>query len=222
MEKPENNKFNKDYFSTYEENPARESMYKEEIKRITLYVSSGNILDIGCGIGKFLNHFPSGKWNKYGIEISDYAIDIARKNGVEVHKEYNFKDSFFDVIVLRGSLQHLPEPFGTINICRRILKNGGLLVFLATPNSNSPYFKRFGTLPFLTPHWNILIPSDIMMSNALKNMGFEILKIQYPYLESPYARPFRDHLYFFLSFLGIKKKFPFWRSMMEIYARNRK
>ena len=92
------------------------------------------------------------------------------------------------------------------------------MVFLATPNSNSPYFRRFRTLPFLTPSMNILQPSDLMMRHALQNLGMSVSDICFPYFETPYAKPIRDHLLYLLSFLGIKRKFAFWRSSMEIYA----
>ena len=58
-----------------------------------------------------------------------------------------------------------------------------------------------------------------MMGNALRNFGLEVLSIRYPYLETPCARPFSDHLWYLLSFLGVKRKFAFWRSFMEIYCR---
>jgi hypothetical protein len=121
--------------------------------------------------------------------------------------------------VFRGSLQLIPTPFSVIETCIRLLAPGGYLIFLSTPNSNSLYYRRFKTLPFLTPHLNFLIPSDIMIKDALQNFGLEVVKIHYPYLEGPYARPLRDHFLYFLSFFGIRSKFPFWRSAMEIFAR---
>jgi hypothetical protein len=106
-----------------------------------------------------------------------------------------------------------------IKTCVNLLAVGGYLVFLATPNSNSAYYRRFKTLPFLTPHANFLIPSDIMLKNALHNFGLEVVNIRYPYLGGPYANPLKDHFHYLFSFLGIKRKFPFWKSSIEVYAR---
>lgn len=210
------------YFSVYRSDPKREVMYREERARIEKLKSGGRILDVGCGIGGFLAGFSSDRWERYGTDISVFAIREARAHGIHVNdieRAYDYPDGFFDVIVWRGSLQLIPKPFELIHTCIRLLAPGGYLIFLATPNSNSPYYHRFKTLPFLTPHLNYLIPSDIMMRNALQNFGLEIVDLRYPYIGGPYARPWRDVFFYILSFFGIRKKFPFWRSMMEIYTR---
>jgi len=198
-------------------------MYREERGRIeTLKPNGGRILDVGCGIGGFLSEFDTQNWDCYGVDVADLAIKEARSRGIKVNdfsEAYAYPDQFFDVIVFRGSIQLIPTPFFVIETCIRLLKPGGYLVFLATPNSNSLYYWRFKTLPFLTPHGNFLIPSDIMMKNALQNFGLDVIDIRYPYLGGPYANPLRDHFLYFLSFFGVRREFPFWRSSMEIYAR---
>lgn len=195
----------------------RECSYTQEYKRIKRYIQNGKVLDIGCGMGNFLNVFDE-EWDKYGIEISDFATNEAKKNGIKIidySKEYK---NFFDVIIFRGVIQHLDTPLYTLKQAISMLKSGGYLIFLATPNSNSIYYKFFGTLPMLDDKRNLLIPSDLMMKNILKNFGFEIKKIYYPYIGSPYASPVLDHLKFIANCFGFKYKFSFWKNMMEIYA----
>lgn len=216
-------RYDESYFLMYREDPKRVAMYREERGRIeNLVPNGGRILDVGCGIGGFLSGFDTKKWDLYGVDVADLAIKEARSRGIKVNNysdAYTYPEQHFDVIVFRGSLQLIPTPFSVIETCIRLLKSGGYLVFLATPNSNSPYYCRFKTLPFLTPHGNFLIPSDIMMRNVLQNFGLKVIDIRYPYLGGPYAKPLRDHLFYVLSFLGVRRKFPFWRSSMEIYAR---
>lgn len=223
LEEDQQQRYGARYFDTYyRSDPKREVMYRHERARIERWCAGGRIFDVGCGLGSFLAGFPVDRWERYGSDISPVAIEGARANGLRVkdaHEAYDYPDSHFDVIVFRGSLQLLPEPFSMIRTCIRLLKPGGYLVFLSTPNSNSPYYRRFKTLPFLTPDGNYLIPSDIMVRNALQNYGLEVVDIQYPYLETPYAQVFKDHLYYVLSFFGVRRKFAFWRSAMEIYAR---
>jgi len=213
--------FGSNYFTVYGNDPNRLQMYLAERARIESYKPSGRILDIGCGIGAFLDVFPADKWERYGVDISQYAIDKARERGIyvnDIEHSYKYPPEYFDVVVFRGSLQHLPYPFKTIQECIMLMAPGALMVFLSTPNTNSPYFRRFGTLPILTPNINILQPSDVMMRHALQNLGLEVFEIRFPYLDTPYARPLTDHLYYLLSFIGIRKKFAFWRTSMEIYA----
>lgn len=149
------------------------------------------------------------------------AVAEARGRGIIV-KDYEFgyeyPDENFDVIVFRGTIQHLDTPFAVIKKCVTLLKSGGLMAFLSTPNCNSICYRLFGSLPFLTPELNFLIPSDTMLRNALTNFGLEVMEIRYPYLETPYARPFRDHLFFVLRCFGVPVKFAFWRNIMEMYA----
>jgi SAM-dependent methyltransferase len=210
------------YFSVYRDDPNRLVMYRAERRRVEQLVPSGRILDVGCGLGGFLAMFPSDRWERYGVDVAEIAIREARARGIHINdfdRAYDYPEGFFDVVILRGSLQLIPTPFAVLQICIRLLAAGGVLALLSTPNSNSPYYRRFGTLPFLTPQANFLVPSDTMMRNALQNFGMDIIEIRYPYMDTPYARPFRDHLYYALSFLGVNRKFAFWRSTMEVYAR---
>ena len=214
-------RYDDSYFSVYREDPKRLAMYRSERSRIERLCQGGKILDVGCGLGLFLSQFPEDRWERFGVDVSELAINEARTRGIQVNpfdRAYDYPSNYFDVIVFRGSLQLIPTPFYVLETCIRLLAPGGHLVLLATPNSNSPYYRRYKTLPFLTPHANFLIPSDIMMKNALQNFGLTIVDVVYPYIDTPYAQPIRDHIYYGLSFLGLKRKFAFWRSSMEIYA----
>jgi SAM-dependent methyltransferase len=213
--------YNHEYFDAYRANADREKMYARERLLIEGYCSSGRILDIGCGLGGFLVGFDSSRWEKYGVEISDDAAAFARRLGILIkpfEDSYEYPQSYFDVVVFRGTIQLIPNPFETILRCISLMKRGGLLIFLATPNSNSAYYRRFKILPFTKIETTFLMPSDEMFASLLKNYGLKILKINYPYSETPYARPLRDYMLFLLSYFGVKRKFPFPRSSMEIFA----
>ncbi len=213
--------YDSSYFLAYRNDPKREAWYRAERDRIVSLKKEGRILDVGCGLGKFLELFPVPLWDKYGVDISDVAVQEARSKGIRIKsydQAYDYPEECFDVIVFRGSLQHLDTPFSVIKRCIALLKPGGWMVFLSTPNSNSLCYKLFGTLPFLDSHLNFLIPSDTMLRDVLTNFGLRVTEIRYPYLETPYARPVRDHLCFVLRCLGISLPFAFWRNIMEVYA----
>lgn len=199
----------------YGSDPRRDSMYRQERDRIYRYRSSGRILDVGCGVGSFLECFDD-QWDKWAIEPASYAAEEARRRGERLIEASSIEDDcgFWDVVVFRGTIQHVPRPFEYLEKARGWLADNGLLVLLATPNTNSPYYRRFKTLPPLDPPRNFLLPSDLMLVNALENIGFAIRDVVYPYLETPYAHPVRDHLRWLIG----KQPFAFWRSMMEIYA----
>lgn len=200
----------------------REKMYLQEFERIKEYINgvdkNRTVLDIGCGRGEFLSLFDK-KWKKYGIEISDYATKIAKKQGIRVNEEP--KDNFFDLIIFRGTIQHIPDPIYKISECYYWLKKGGAVVFLATPNINSPIFRLFNDLPMISERLNFLLPSDKILRQILTNFGFTNIKFNYPYLNTPYANPVKDSLSFILRLIGIKRKtnFPFYKNMLECYAK---
>jgi len=147
------------------------------------------------------------------------AIKLAEERNIDFTKNILNQKNFFDVVLFRGTIQHLNTPFMFIEQSFEALKTGGVIVFLATPNANSPYYKCFGTLPMLTPKRNFYIPSDTGLTQALKNFGFELLDIQYPYYNSPYSNVLADHIKFILScFLPKKFKFAFWKSTMNLVA----
>ena len=212
--------YEKEYFADEDLAKDREDMYVQEFSRLKRYFdidNGGNVLDIGCGTGGFLSQF-SAQWEKYGIEISDFARNTAQKKGITVN--FELTDNFFDLIIFRGTLQHIPDPVSRIEECYYWLKQKGGLVFLATPNTNSTYYKLFNTLPMLGESYNFLLPSDIMLRQILTNFGFKIKGFEYPYKGTPYASPARDLFFFMLKLFRIKKdaKFAFYRNVMECYA----
>lgn len=214
--------YDQDYFEDRHlgQDPKREQSYRDELSRIHQYVSQGNVLDVGCGMGDFLTLFDDESWQKYGIEISEYARDVASSKNIKLI-DYDGTPDFFDLIIFRGTFQHLDQPLYAIQRCIAMLKPGGHIIFLATPNTSSICYRLFGDLPMLDPKRNFVVPSDTMLSHILTNFGLEVLRFEYPYLESPYSNPIRDHIRFLLRIFGIKTRFAFWKNTMECYARKK-
>lgn len=210
------------YFHARQGDLKREAWYLVERDRIERRrPGGGTILDVGCGVGRFLELFDNARWFKHGVDVSEIAAAEARRRGIMVKDYdhgYDYPEGTFDVIVFRGTIQHLDTPFYTIKRCVALLKSGGLMAFLSTPNANSLCYRLFGTLPFLDPRMNFYIPSDTTLPNALVNFGLRILEVRHPYLETPYARPLIDHAKFLLRCVGAPVKFAFWGNMMEVYA----
>ena len=93
------------------------------------------------------------------------------------------------------------------------------MVFLATPNTGSICYRLFQELPMLDPPRNYLLVSDRILSQILRNLGMNVIKMHFPYKETPYASPVRDIARFALRCLGVRTKFAFWKNVMECYAR---
>ena len=207
--------YNEAYFSDTKKETLRLEMYRQEYERISPK-QQGKVLDIGCGKGDFVSMFHG--WEKYGIEISDYARKVASDKGIIFN--FNTEPDFLDLILFRGTFQHIPDVMSYIMNGYVWLKPGGKMIFLATPNTNGIVYKLFNNLPMISPKYNYILPSDKMLKQILENVGFRNIRFEYPYLGTPYAYPVKNICSFVLCLLHLKKKidFPFWGNLMECYA----
>jgi SAM-dependent methyltransferase len=210
-------RYERDYFDERDD-PRRELARRQEHARLLerTGLAGGAVLDVGCGLGELLDLFPDDRWQKYGIEISEHAVEVCRAKGVAF--DLPVADGWCDLVVLRGSLQHLDRPLDTLFEAHRWLRPGGWLVALATPNAGGPVYRLWQDLPALDPPRNFVVFSDRVLGQCLLNVGFRRVEFAYPYRETPYAAPARDLLRFAARFLGVRRPFAFWRNMMECYA----
>jgi SAM-dependent methyltransferase len=207
------------YFASRESGESkRATMRAQELERVhrTTGLDNGSVVDVGCGLGQLLDLLPADRWRKYGIEPSEEARAICRDKGISF--ELPDGEGWCDLVLLRGSLQHLDRPIATLFDAHRWLRPGGWLVALATPNAGGPVYRLFQDLPALDPPRNFVVFSDRVLRQCLVNIGFREPTFAYPYLGTPYAQPVRDHLKLVLRLLGVRAKFAFWRNMMECYA----
>jgi SAM-dependent methyltransferase len=212
--------YSNDYFKDRKLNNEKRlsSFNNERIFLRKFFNFDGIVCDVGCSTGEFLHTIGwSGK--RYGMEVNLMAINEAKKKDISFNASILNKKNFFDVIVFRGTIQHLPDPFGYIERSYSALKKGGYIVFLATPNANSICYKIFNTSPLLDKTRNFFIPSDITLSNVLKMNNFKRIEIEFPYLNSPYSNLLLDHFNFLRCFFFSQKpNFPFWKNMMNVVA----
>ena len=197
----------------------RMESFKQEKDFLYKYINSGNVCDIGCSTGEFLSYINwPGK--KYGMEVNKKAINVAQKSGINFKKNILNQNQYFDLIIFRGTIQHLPNPFFYIEKSYNSLKENGYIVFLATPNSGSINYRIFQDLPMLDKEKNFYIPSEKTLCNTLKNFGFTVISVDKPYLKSPYANIFSDHFKFFLNLLlRCNFKHAFWGNTLNIIAK---
>jgi SAM-dependent methyltransferase len=179
-------------------------------------LTAGTVVDVGCGLGELLDLLPDDSWKKFGVEVAETARATCRKKGISF--ELPPGESWCDLVVLRGSLQHLDRPVASLDSAHQWLRPGGWLVLLATPNAGGVVYRLFQDLPALDPPRNFVVFSDRELGQCLVNIGFRDPTFVYPYLGTPYARPLSDHARFALRLLGVKTRYAFWRNMMECYA----
>jgi 2-polyprenyl-3-methyl-5-hydroxy-6-metoxy-1,4-benzoquinol methylase len=97
--------------------------------------TSGNVLDIGCGTGGFLNVMKDAGWNTIGLEPNETARKMAASKGLDV---YNSDDLFtlkqkFQVITMWHVLEHVHELHRYMNRIATLLEQEGVFI-VAVPN----------------------------------------------------------------------------------------
>ena len=116
-----------------------------ERMRIEKYAQIGKVLDVGCGRGLFLDIMRRGGWHVAGSELNKETASYAENvYGLKVYTgniaEHFLAPESFQVINIRGVLEHLKEPDAMLSEAHRLLKKGGLLVILV-PDIRSFEFK---------------------------------------------------------------------------------
>ena len=210
--------YRKEYFKKRNFNDKKRlTAFLQEKKFMSKHLNiNGKVCDVGCSTGEFLETI-NWKGPRFGMEISDHARGIAKKYKIDFTKNILTEKNFFDTVVFRGTIQHIPTPFYYISKSFEALKPGGYLVFLATPNANSIVYKLKNHLHVLDPIYNFYIPSDKTLVNSCINHGFKFLDIEKPYLDSPYSNYISDHLKFIQMCIGLRKPdFSFWGNLMNL------
>ncbi len=115
-----------------EENLANLNYYYKLRDLIKARVSGGNLLDVGCSAGYFLDVMTD--YEVYGIELSPIYSKLAK----EKYGDHIFEGSFehynppegvlFDCIALQDVLDHMRDPMAALKKCYSLLKPGGIII----------------------------------------------------------------------------------------------
>ena len=194
--------------------------YKDEIKFINNLIKDGKkrkILDLGCGIG-FASSLVDPNYEKYGLEVSEKAGELAKKHLTQVHigelKEDTYPEEFFDVVFCHHVIEHVKDPINFIKFINKIIKTHGYLI-IGTPNFDSPMAKRFGeNFRLLHDKSHISLFGETGLRLLLEDNGFIVRKIEFPYFETSYFNK-EDILKVFDS-SGVSP--PFYGNIMTLYC----
>jgi 2-polyprenyl-3-methyl-5-hydroxy-6-metoxy-1,4-benzoquinol methylase len=160
----------------------RKYTLRSKLNLINSLSTKGNILDIGCGTGEFLNICKENKWNTTGIEpsnkgrnqaIQNYALQVYDEAGIN-----KLEKNKFDVITMWHVLEHVPQLQQRIEEIKTLLKKGGTLV-IAVPNRMSydaKLYKENWAGYDVPRHLYHFSPQDI--TNLFEKHSFKIQKIK--------------------------------------------
>ncbi len=205
--KPDKKRLERAYgkmFFNHNYNPELGSMKKIVIQRMEQYlqdiayfnkwfIGPGKILDYGCGSGYFLKMFPDS-FEKYGYEVNPYALQYIPED-VKIIKEFYGVTAFFhkpqlifDVIVMRGVIEHLVDVHSILSLLSGLLRTGGIFFICATPNADSPAFLRLGlNWKAVTPPYHINFFSPRTIAELFRKYDIILKDCAFPYIGTPYA-----------------------------------
>jgi len=143
------------------------------------YPYKGKLLDVGAASGFFIKLANERGWQAQGIELSEYAVNLGKKKGLEMFcgkiEDLNFPENYFDVITMWDVLEHLSEPRHSLKKIFKWLKPGAL-VAINTPDTKSLYARIMGK------SWHLYIPPEhIFLYNSANltrlcdSLGFEFV-----------------------------------------------
>lgn len=124
------------YDNWLKQNLERDLLWKKRLTMTLKEKPSGRLLDIGAGIGQFLD-IAKRYYEVTGTEVAERAIVIAREE-YEIEliqgpiESLDFKDRF-DIITAFHVLEHVPYPGQFIARCAELLAHDGVLI-IAVPN----------------------------------------------------------------------------------------
>lgn len=163
---------------------------------------SGSILDIGCGIGVYLERFAQHSQNSVGVEYDFSRAKSASSRCLTITcaagEHLPFPEKTFDLILSHEVLEHVEDDQASLEEIVRILKapdpavaqSGGRLI-LFVPNRGYPFEThgiylggeyRFGNVPLVNylprPVRNRLAPHVRVYSRKDLEKLFERLPVQ--------------------------------------------
>jgi len=182
--------YSEDYFSgarngfgyvDYEnDKAAMKSVFQRFLALIQLYApQKGSLLDIGTASGYFLELARHNGWEASGLEISEYAAEIAQKKGLRVKNgtllTSNLEKNSFDAITLWDVFEHFQDPVENIKIIAESLRPEGIIA-INSPDFNSLFARIMGK------NWHSLIPPEHIYyfnpantKKLLEKYGFKII-----------------------------------------------
>ena len=164
-------------------------------------LTSGSILDIGCGTGLFLVEMQINRWNISGVEISESAQRFAQEiTDTKIYNQDEFMQSLpqYDVITLWHTLEHLYDLKKYMYKISASLKNKGIVI-VAVPNYMSldaDYYQHDWAAYDVPRHCYHF--SKMAMNKLFNECGFTLVDIKH--------MPFDPFYVSLLSEFKVRKK----------------
>jgi 2-polyprenyl-3-methyl-5-hydroxy-6-metoxy-1,4-benzoquinol methylase len=138
------------YLDYFNEKPLDEKNHNSLLRLIKKQkpLKGSQILDVGCGSGKFVKYLRGKGLEAFGLEPSKALFNTFLKNSYFFNTTASgflvqFPSDKFDIIVVSDVLEHIEEPQPFIKDIYSLMSPGAVL-FISTPNTSSLFAKVAG------------------------------------------------------------------------------
>jgi len=140
----------------------------------------GTIFDVGAATGIFLNIARQQGWKVDGIEISSWAVKLAKEKYNLPLQEGSFitaelRKNHYAAVTMIDFIEHIPHPFQALSKAYEILSPDGILC-LVTPDINSFAAKIAGRKWWHFRPGHLGYFSTKSLYSLLRRSGFQVLK----------------------------------------------
>jgi 2-polyprenyl-3-methyl-5-hydroxy-6-metoxy-1,4-benzoquinol methylase len=156
------------------------SVCSDRLWSILKYTKSpANILDVGYGSGKFLQHVKDKGYTPYGIELSKKLVTFGKKLGINAYLSFGeFPRQKMDVVTLFDVIEHITTPYEFMIQVNKTLRKGGVLM-ITTPNANSISAKVLKSKWWVFgPEAHFVVYSLTSLKILLRGYGYKIVSTQ--------------------------------------------
>lgn len=145
-------------------------------------VAAGEILDFGCGSGKYLDRARKLGCRTLGMDFSEQALMEAARRG---HETMDVSEASWEALAgrrlkfvrLNHVVEHLYRPSDTLGKVFRAMDDGGV-IHISTPNPSGPSAALYGSAwwGLECPRHIVLIP-PVQLVRLLEVIGFRSIEV---------------------------------------------
>lgn len=144
-------------------------------------IGRGQLVDVGCGAGRFLQIAGRYGWQVQGIEPAPTAAREGNALGLPIFEGevkqfvHDFPQARFDVVTAFEVVEHTADPVDFLRQLRGLARPGGY-VLVSAPNLRDP-FLRFAPRPECWPPIHVNFFSRQALRHALVASGLEPMAV---------------------------------------------
>jgi SAM-dependent methyltransferase len=155
--------------------------FRDRLRWIKKYKSSGKLLDLGCACGFMIEAALEAGYDASGVEFSQEAIRAAApavRDRIRQGDINRLPAGEFDVITAFDILEHTQDPLASLRQWAGFLRPGGVLV-VSSPDTDSFFRKAMGSRwPMLQPFQHTFLFSGSRFGGVLARAGLKPLEVR--------------------------------------------